>query len=199
MKSIIRQILSFCTATLAALAKTNPTQQELLVSEDIMAQQDNMVPGHNNAIYDTVPKDDQIFKIEFLEIAPTPIIADRKELALPDEGLVNATLKVSASAVYSDGSHDDEHSTTGPLRTTSFNDLAHLTMRDARGVQVDYVPSSGRSDILLDFQILTMFLRTGMWTYKVDARAGDVDNTCLFALSMTQWLEGGLGRMLGII
>lgn len=40
-----------------------------------MAQQDNRIPGHNDAIYDTVPKDDQIFKIEFLEIAPTPIIA----------------------------------------------------------------------------------------------------------------------------
>ncbi|GAQ44046.1 hypothetical protein AtubIFM54640_001406 [Aspergillus tubingensis] len=207
MKSILRQILFLCTATLAALAKTNPTKQESLVSEDIMAQQDNMVPGHNNAIYDTVPKDDQIFKVEFFEIAPTPIIADRvffiylrgylpeskkKELALPDEGLVNATLKVSASVVYPDGSHDDEHSTTGPLRTTPFNDLAHLTTRNVRGVQVDYMRSSGRSDVLLDFQILTMFLRTGMWAYKVDARAGDVDNTCLFALSMTQWLERGL-------
>jgi hypothetical protein len=47
----------------------------LLFGEDNMAQQDNRVPGHNDAIYDTVPKDDQIFKIEFLEIAPTPIIA----------------------------------------------------------------------------------------------------------------------------
>ncbi|KAE8130663.1 hypothetical protein BDV38DRAFT_291788 [Aspergillus pseudotamarii] len=207
MKSILRQTLSLCTATLAALAKTNPTQQELLVSEDIMAQQDNMVPGHNDAIYDTVPKDNQIFKIEFLEIAPTPIIADRvffvylrgylpeskkKELALPDEGLVNATLKVSASAVYPDGSHGNEDSTTGPLKTTPFNDLAHLTIRNARGVQVDYMPSSDRSDILLDFQIPTMFLRSGMWTYKVDARVGDVDNTCLFAMTLTQWLEGGL-------
>ncbi|PYH64408.1 uncharacterized protein BO88DRAFT_458232 [Aspergillus vadensis CBS 113365] len=207
MNSILLQILSLCTATLAVLVNTNPTQQELLVSEDIMAQEENMVPGHNNAIYDTVPKDDQIFKIKFLEIAPTPIIANRvffiylrgylpeskkNELALPDEGLVNATLKVSASVVYPDGSRDDEVSTTGPFRTTPFNDLAHLTIRNARGVQVDYMPSSGRSDILLDFQILKMFLRTGMWTYKVDARAGDVDNTCLFALSMTQWLEGEL-------
>ncbi|EAW20657.1 uncharacterized protein NFIA_030900 [Aspergillus fischeri NRRL 181] len=108
MKSILPQIFSLCTAALAALAKTNPTQQELLVGVDIMAQQDNKVRGHNNAIYDTVPKDDQIFRIQFLEIAPTPIIADRvffvylrgylpeskkKELALPDEGLINATLK----------------------------------------------------------------------------------------------------------
>lgn len=107
---------------------------------------------------------------------------------------------MSASVVYPDGSHDDKNSTTGPLRTTPYNDLAHLTIRNARGVQVDYMPSSGRSDILLDFQILTMFLRTGMWTYKVDARVGDVHNTCLFALSRTQWLEGGgLGRTLETI
>lgn len=76
--------------------------------------------------------------------------------------------------------------------TTSFNDLAHLTIRDSRGVQVDYMPSSGRSDILLDFQILTMFLRSGMWTFKVDARLGDKDNSCLFSMSLTQWLDGRL-------
>lgn len=99
---------------------------------------------------------------------------------------------MSASAVYPDGSHDNEDSTTGPLKTTPFNDLAHLTIRNARGVQVDYMPSSDRSDILLDFQIPTMFLRSGMWTYKVDARVGDVGNTCLFAMTLTQWLEGAL-------
>lgn len=75
MKSILPQILSLYTAAFATLTKTNPIQQGLLVGKDIMAQQDNRVPGHNDAIYDTVPKDDQIFKIEFLEIAPTPIIA----------------------------------------------------------------------------------------------------------------------------
>jgi hypothetical protein len=99
---------------------------------------------------------------------------------------------VSGSVVYADGSHDDEESVTGPLKTTAFNDLAHLTIRDARGVQVDYMPSSDRSDVLLDFQIPTMFLRSGMWTFKVDARLGDVDNTCLFAMALTQWLEGRL-------
>jgi hypothetical protein len=69
---------------------------------------------------------------------------------------------VSSSVVYADGSHDDEDSVTFPLQTTPFNDLARLTIRDSRGVQVDYMPSSGRSDILVDFQILTMFLRSGM-------------------------------------
>lgn len=54
------------------------------------------------------------------------------------------------------------------------------------------MPSTGPSEIVLDFQIITMFLKTGMWTLKVDARAGDVNNTCLFAGKMTQWLEGWL-------
>lgn len=99
---------------------------------------------------------------------------------------------MSASAVYPDGSHDNEDSTTGPLKTTPFNDLAHLTILNARGVQVDYMPSSDRSDILLYFQIPTMFLGSGMWTYKVDTRVRDVGNTCLFAMTLTQWLEGAL-------
>ncbi|KAL3456518.1 hypothetical protein BJX64DRAFT_270510 [Aspergillus heterothallicus] len=75
MRSILPQILPFCTTALAALARTNPAQQELPISKDIMAKQDNSVPSHNNDIYDIVPKEDQIFKIEFLQVAPTPIIA----------------------------------------------------------------------------------------------------------------------------
>lgn len=74
MKPILLQFLSLCTAALAGLTKTNPHQQTLQVGEDVMVKQDN-VPGHNDAIYDTVPKKDQIFSIEFLEIAPTPILA----------------------------------------------------------------------------------------------------------------------------
>jgi hypothetical protein len=74
MKSILPQFLSFCIAALAILAKTNSPHQKLLVGEDVMVKQDK-VPGHNDAIYDAVPKKDQIFSIEFLEIAPTPILA----------------------------------------------------------------------------------------------------------------------------
>ncbi|KAL4748218.1 hypothetical protein BDW72DRAFT_205806 [Aspergillus terricola var. indicus] len=140
---------------------------------------DNKVPGHNDARYTAVPKEDQVLMIEFLEIARLPDRvffvylrgylpeSKKKELELPDEGLVNATLTVSGSAVYADGSHDYEDSVTVPLKTTPFNDLAHLIIHDARGAQVDYIPSSDCSDIL------------------VDARLGDVDNTCLFAMKLT--------------
>lgn len=79
-----------------------------------------------------------------------------------------------------------------PLKTTPFNSLAHLLIRDDRGVQVDYLPSSGVGDVVLDFQIPTMFLRSGTWTFSVDARAGDESNTCLFSMSVTQWLDGCL-------
>ncbi|KAL6232378.1 hypothetical protein BDW75DRAFT_217861 [Aspergillus navahoensis] len=206
MKAILLQFLPLCTVSVAVFGKTNPAQQQLLVGEDVMVQQ-TKVSGHNDAVYDIVPKEDQLYSIESLEIAPTPILADRvlfvllsgylpgskkKELAFPDKGLVNATLKVSSSVVYADGSHDDERSVTFPLKTTPFNALAHLSIRDSRGVQVDYLPSSDSSDILVDFQFLPMFLRSGLWTFKVDARLGDEDNTCLFAMSLTQWLEGRL-------
>jgi glycerol-3-phosphate cytidylyltransferase-like family protein len=77
MKSILPHFLAVCTAAaLAVLGTAETTHQQMLAGEDIMAQEDRLqVPGHNDAVYDAVPKEDQIFKIEFLEIAPTPIIA----------------------------------------------------------------------------------------------------------------------------
>lgn len=74
MKSISPHWLSLCVSALAGLSIANPVQQKPLVGEDVMVKQDK-VPGHNDAIYDTVPKEDQILDMEFLEIAPTPIIA----------------------------------------------------------------------------------------------------------------------------
>lgn len=40
-----------------------------------MTTKQNNIPVYSNASYDLVPKEDQLFGIEFLEIAPTPIIA----------------------------------------------------------------------------------------------------------------------------
>lgn len=74
MKSNIPHCLSLCVAALAVLSVAKPVQQKPFVGEDAMVKQDK-VPGHNDAIYDAVPKEDQILDIEFLEIAPTPIIA----------------------------------------------------------------------------------------------------------------------------
>lgn len=135
----------------------------------------------------SISSSDRIFFVYLRGSIPE---SKKEELGLLDQGLVNATLIVSSSAVYPDGSYADEESITMPLKTTPINDVAHLMIRDANGHQVDHLPSSNQSDIILDFEIPTMFLKSGMWTFKVDARVGDKDNTSLFAMSLTQWLEG---------
>ncbi|PYH83783.1 hypothetical protein BO82DRAFT_372920 [Aspergillus uvarum CBS 121591] len=157
MKSLLPQNLSLCTADFVLSFVTELTQQELLISEDLMA--DDRVSGHNNAVYNAM-----------------------ELVLLPNKGLINTTLKISSSAVYLDRL----------LKTTTFNNYTHLIICNTSGVWVNYMASSSRSDLLLDFQIPTIFLKTGMWTFKVDARAGDEDNMCLFAVKMTQWLKGGL-------
>lgn len=124
---------------------------------------------------------------------PGPIAqAKMKNLGQFGDNLTNATLAVSSSAVYPDGSRVDPEFVTVPLRTMRLSDDAHLFIRDIHGNQVEYMPSSGRSDFLLDFQIPGMFVKSGMWTFNVEARLGDEANTCLFAMSVTQWLEGGM-------
>jgi len=74
MKSTFQHVLTLCVTVLAINSHAKPSQQKSLVNVDIMGEQDK-VPGHNDAIYSPVPKEDQLFDVEFLEIAPTPIIA----------------------------------------------------------------------------------------------------------------------------
>lgn len=74
LKSTFGQLLFLCTAAVAVLGNTQFALQKSLVGVEIMDKQDK-VPGHNEAIFDTVPKEDQLLHIDFLEIAPTPIIA----------------------------------------------------------------------------------------------------------------------------
>lgn len=76
-----------------------------------------------------------------------------------------------------------------PFKQTTFRELGHLSIRDEQGDLVDYIRSSGRGDIVFDLQIPVYFLKTGMWTFYVYARAVDKGNTCLFAGSVAQWLE----------
>ncbi|KAF9891145.1 hypothetical protein FE257_005081 [Aspergillus nanangensis] len=176
MKSILPHFLTVCAAALAI------TQQPLMAQENRLQVP---VPGHNAAVYDAVPKEDQIFQIEYLEIAPTPIISDRlfflylrgdlpesktKELGLPDGPLTDATLTVRSSAVYADGSLADEDSLTLPLKTMLLSDESHLAIRDKSGGQVEYMSSSDRSDFILDFQFPVLWMRSGLWTFKVEAR-----------------------------
>lgn len=73
MEPCLPQLLAICVASLVG---AQVGQQESLLSNKIMAQlKVDKVRGHSNAIYGPVPKGDQIFDVEFLEVAPTPIIA----------------------------------------------------------------------------------------------------------------------------
>jgi hypothetical protein len=176
------------------------------------------VPGHNNATYGPVPKADQLFQVEFLEIAPSPIPRyDTTPCSLPQppnifpsdqifflflrgeipaskkkeqehlDDFATASLSITLSAVLPEGKRENPKTYTIPLRTTAFGDVAHLSIRNAAGAYVDYLSSSGYNDILTDALIPGMFVRTGTWTFEAVARLGD--GTCLFAISLTQWLE----------
>lgn len=105
-----------------------------------------------------------------------------------DKLLSTASLTISISADLADGRHEDETSYTVPLRTTAFGDAAHLLIRNETGSIVEQLSSSGLYDIVTDYWIPGMFLRTGMWTFKVVAELED--GACLFAMTLTQWLKG---------
>lgn len=102
--------------------------------------------------------------------------------------LTDAALSFTLSVVLPDGEREQPSTYTVPLRTTAFGDKAHISIRGAEGAFVDHMASSGRNDIVTDFAIPGVFLKTGAWTFEVEARLGD--GTCLFAVSLTQWLEG---------
>jgi len=70
----------------------------------------------------------------------------KTELALADGGLADATLEIGASVGYEDGGHDDKKSYTFPLKTTSFNNNAHIAIHDARGNRARG-PTSGRRQL----------------------------------------------------
>lgn len=73
MKPIFPQVLAICVESLVV---AQGVHQEPLLSNKIMSQlKVDKVPGHNNAVYGPVPKEDQLFDVGFLEIAPTPIVS----------------------------------------------------------------------------------------------------------------------------
>ncbi|KAK4994554.1 hypothetical protein LTR66_005443 [Elasticomyces elasticus] len=164
------------------------------------------VPGTNNATYGPVPKAEQIFEVEFLVIAPSPIPVDetvfvwlRGEIlpsrgtaldTLNDADLANATLAINLSTVYPDGRPDEPDTYNIPLRAEAYSKVAHIAVRNATGAHVDCLTLSGPNDILADMLIPGQFLRTGEWTFEIVAKLAD--GTCLFAMSLTRQLEGSL-------
>jgi hypothetical protein len=67
------------TTLLASLSSTSPTRGEhqLPFSADdnantLLPSNSSRVYGNNNATYGPVPREEQLFQIEYLEIAPSP-------------------------------------------------------------------------------------------------------------------------------
>ncbi|RYC55615.1 hypothetical protein CHU98_g10597 [Xylaria longipes] len=146
------------------------------------------VPGH--PLVD-LPEEDQLFQVELLEIAPSPIPLIPKPGKIPLQTAndpANATLSITLSAVLESGKHDDPVTYTVPFRTTAFGEHGHISIRESGGSYVDYMTYDGRYDVLADCELPSMFVGTGTWTFEIVAKLGD--ETCLFALSLTQWLEG---------
>ncbi|KAI0551863.1 hypothetical protein F4679DRAFT_572152 [Xylaria curta] len=160
------------------------------------------VPGLDNVTYGPVPKEEQLFQLELLEIAPSPIPVDRfffvilrgsipepKETLLrAANDLANATLSITLSVVRENGVHEKPETYTVPFRTTAFADHAHISIRETVGSYVDHLAYGGQYDILADYAIPGVFVYIGMWTFNIVANLED--GTCLFAYSLTQWLEG---------
>lgn len=79
MKAIVAHVLVLCTAILTKASPVQSSNLQVLLAGsngNIMASAINdKVPGHSDATYSVVPKEKQILKVEFLDIAPTPILA----------------------------------------------------------------------------------------------------------------------------
>ncbi|KAI0190357.1 hypothetical protein EV127DRAFT_365058 [Xylaria flabelliformis] len=210
MKIVLLHLLVLCTVsirlTAAAVGPPDSTfeQQQSLGHTGTMSkpEEKSSVPGHNNVTYGPVPKEDQLFQVELLEIAPSPIplnqyffvllrgsIPESKEVLLrEDNDPANATLSITLSVILENGEHEEPVTYAVPFRTTAFGEHAHISIREIGGSYVDYLTYGGRYDVLADYEIPGMFVKAGTWTFDIVASLED--ETCLFAFSLTQWLEG---------
>ncbi|KAM7215675.1 hypothetical protein V8F06_008966 [Rhypophila decipiens] len=215
MRLLSLHSLSIFAASILNAAIASAHEQQVLNLETAMAENGAAamkigVPGHNDAFYGPVPKKDQIFVIDFLEIAPSPIPVDkiffvllRGEIPSSHAGditadqLAAATLNITMSVTRPKSNleddnkeNEDKSSYTIPLRTAELADEAHLAVRDSQGRHVDSLtaPGTGRNDILTDYWIPGMFLETGIYKFEVVAELDD--GRCLFAVWLEQWLEG---------
>jgi hypothetical protein len=105
--------------------------------------------------------------------------------ALTDSDLAHATISISVLDTCPDG---ETETVTRPLRTTAFDEMTHLTIRDSEGTTVKHLVAGGSNDVLIDTWIFGMFITTGRWTFEIAAEL--VDGRMLFAFTLTQFLKG---------
>jgi hypothetical protein len=121
----------------------------------------------------------------------------RQKLHLEPAHLSDATLSITLSAVLERKKSEEikPRTFTFPLRTAELAEGAHLGIRNTTGAYVDHMALEGRNDILTDYWLPGPFVQTGIWTFEIEASLGGEgkEGTCLFSLTLTQWLEGDEG------
>ncbi|KAI1125968.1 hypothetical protein F5Y10DRAFT_220863 [Nemania abortiva] len=213
MKTLFLLLHSLCAVLAHLTAARTPNsifkQEKLPGQVEAMSEpgpSKNSGPyGHNNFTYGPVPEEDQLFGVEFLEVAPMPITADRvffillrgylekpKGTALQTtDNLSNATASLTMTADLDSGKHDGPITYTVPFRTTPLGQPGLITIRNVyEGTEVDYLTYDTLHDVLVYCMIPKMFVRSGTYTFEIVTRLED--ETCIFAYTLTQWLEGDL-------
>ncbi|KAK6439376.1 hypothetical protein LTR95_004423 [Oleoguttula sp. CCFEE 5521] len=186
--------------TIAVLAQS-PAQQRLQGETGAARPWPTNIPGNNNATYGPlVPVQEQLFEIEFIEIAPYPIVSDHvfyiwmygsiwrdRAINLTEEMLANATLTIKFNITYVDGSFDYFKPLTIPMAPTALSRWNHIDIRNTTGSHKEHMVLGG-NDVVSDGVILRHWVVAGNWTMEFDARISD--GRCLFDFSMTQWVDG---------
>ncbi|USW46958.1 hypothetical protein Slin15195_G002770 [Septoria linicola] len=130
---------------------------------------------------------DRIFFVLLRGTIPSTAVTTRGT-PIDNAELAKATLSFSMTCNFPDGTHDQPKSYCVPLRTVKAAETAHFAIRDAEGAYTEHMTVSRYNDIMGDMWISGMFLRTGEWTFEVVAQLED--ETCLFAMTLTQYLKG---------
>ncbi|OQN96337.1 hypothetical protein B0A48_17593 [Cryoendolithus antarcticus] len=184
-----------------AVHAQSPTQQRLHAESGAARPWPADILGNSNATYcPLVPVQEQRFEIEFIEIAPCPIVSDHvfyiwmygsiwrdRAINLTEEILANATLTIKFNITYVDGAFDSFKPLTIPMAPTALSRWNHIDIRNMTGAHKERMVLGG-NDVVSDGVILRQWVVAGNWTMEFDARVPD--GRCLFDFSLTQWMDG---------
>lgn len=110
--------------------------------------------------------------------------------SVDDAALAKATITFTTSAVYDNGELDEPATHTMPLKTFKANMYTHLAIRNEDGVHTEHLSMRPYSynDIVANIWLPGIWMLSGEYSFEIVAKLED--DTCLFAFSLTQHLEG---------
>lgn len=111
--------------------------------------------------------------------------------SLDDAALAKATISFTSSAVYDNGEVHEPATQTMPLKTFKANEYSHLAIRNQYGEYTEHLTMGLYNDIVANMWLPGIWMSSGVYTFEIVAKLED--DTCLFAFSLTQHLEGHRG------